>query len=67
MKLVSMLYIFGLLIVLAGVLTVITSIASEGENGQAVLYAVFAVLNGLIAMGVAEILKTVRSRTPKQA
>lgn len=64
MKLVSMLYIFGLLIMLAGVFTTIMSIASDGENGQAILYAVFAVLNGLIAMGVAEILKIVRGRTP---
>lgn len=64
MKLVSMLYIFGLLIMLAGVFTIIMSIASDGENGQAILYAVFAVLNGLIAMGVAEILKIVRVRTP---
>lgn len=60
MKLISMLYIFGLLIMLAGVFTIIMSIASDGENGQAILYAVFAVLNGLIAMGVAEILKIVR-------
>lgn len=62
MKLVSMLYIFGLLIMLAGAFTIIMSIASDGENGQAILYAVFAVLNGLIAMGVAEILKIVRRR-----
>ncbi|MEZ0481619.1 hypothetical protein [Planococcus sp. SSTMD024] len=64
MKLVLMLYIFGLLIMLAGVLTIITSIASDGESGQALLYSVFATLNGLIAMGVAEVLKTVRGKTP---
>ncbi|AUD14972.1 hypothetical protein CXF77_17265 [Planococcus sp. MB-3u-09] len=64
MKLVLMLYIFGLLMMLAGVLTVITSIASDGESGQSILYSVFAILNGLIAMGVAEILKIVRGRTP---
>lgn len=60
MKLVPMLYVFGTLIMLAGVFTIGMSIASDGENGQAVLYSVFAVLNGLIAVGVAEILKTVR-------
>lgn len=60
MKLVSMLYMFGILIMFAGAFTIVMSIASDGENGQAVLYSVFAVLNGLIAVGVAEILKTVR-------
>ncbi|ANU18387.1 hypothetical protein BBI11_15675 [Planococcus maritimus] len=60
MKLVPMLYMFGILIMFAGVFTIVMSIASDGENGQAVLYSVFAVLNGLIAVGVAEILKTVR-------
>ncbi|WP_271853326.1 hypothetical protein [Planococcus maritimus] len=60
MKLVPLLYMFGILIMFAGVFTIVMSIASDGENGQAVLYSVFAVLNGLIAVGVAEILKTVR-------
>lgn len=58
-----MLYMFGILIMLAGVFTIVMSIASDGENGQAVLYSVFAVLNGLIAVGVAEILKTVRKNS----
>ncbi|OED33596.1 hypothetical protein H1Q58_14935 [Planococcus maritimus] len=63
MKLVPMLYMFGILIMFAGVFTIVMSIASDGENGQAVLYSVFAVLNGLIAVGVAEILKTVRKNS----
>ncbi|MFP3322713.1 hypothetical protein R0K05_06370 [Planococcus sp. SIMBA_160] len=65
MKLVPMLYVFGTLIMFAGVFTIGMSIASDGENGQAVLYSVFAVLNGLIAVGVAEILKTVRKNGPQ--
>ncbi|ALS75916.1 hypothetical protein PO902_09995 [Planococcus maritimus] len=60
MKLVSMLYIFGSLMMLAGAFTIGMSMASDGIEEQTVLYAVFAALNGLIAMGVAEILKTVR-------
>ncbi|MGB6780385.1 MAG: hypothetical protein WBE33_16645 [Planococcus citreus] len=59
MKLVSMLYIFGSLMMLAGAFTIGMSMASDEVEGQTVLYAVFAALNGLIAMGVAEILKTV--------
>ncbi|MBU9674438.1 hypothetical protein KQ939_13615 [Planococcus sp. CP5-4] len=63
MKLVPMLYMFGILIIFGGVFTIVMSVASEGENGQSVLYSVFAVLNGLIAVGVAEILKIVRKNS----
>ena len=62
MKLVSMLYISGFIVILFSVITIIMSIISDGENGNAIVTSGLAILNGIMAMGIAETLKLMQEK-----
>lgn len=62
MTLPSFLTIFGFIVCGLSFIVVVMSLFSDGSNGIAIIYAIMAFLNGLIAVALAEVLQEVREK-----
>lgn len=61
MKFFSILYLAGIIVIFFSLVTIVITIISDENNGNTIIFSIFAILNGLIAIGIADILKSLKS------
>lgn len=59
MKLSAILYLCGCLVVFFSVVALVMTFFSEGTDGMMIIISIFGITNGLISIGIGEILHRV--------